>query len=123
MYTRKNFDGNSVGYCHKGNRVEIPLAGTGFEDRLTSSIAEAGKQHFKVAVSSGAGRLENKRLSFYNDVISNIVLEPYDYQINPAVTVFRDGGCTGRSARLSWVVGGAKNVYFDTDAMRDMGIN
>ena len=36
MYKDVNFGGDSVRYCHNGDRVEIPLAGTGFDEKISS---------------------------------------------------------------------------------------
>ena len=32
----------------------------------------------KIAVATGAGRIDNTVLAYFNDLITNIVLEPYD---------------------------------------------
>ena len=79
-------------------------------------------------VISGAGKIANPVLQYYDDIISNIVLEPYDAETEGAVTVFLELGCQGRSARLKYedpvsasTVSGEFS-YFSADIVKDLGV-
>ena len=90
--------------CHIGISTEIALKGTNWDNQITSFKCGAGVKYelwrgnidnedSKITQITGAGEINNPVLSRYNDLISNIVLEPYDVKVNPAVTIFNRPGC------------------------------
>ena len=116
FFVGRDYTDRALQCCHNGGSTEIALAGTNWDDRFTSFQCGAAVKyelwrnhidqvHSKTVVTTGAGPINNSVLARYNDLITNIVLEPYDDVEAPAVTAFREQGCVGRSARLDF--GGA----------------
>ena len=99
FYRGRDYEDRALQCCHNGDSLEIALNDTIWDNQITSFKCGAAVKyelwrgnidqvHSKVVVITGAGKINNAVLTDYNELISNIVLEPYDDVTAPAVTAF-----------------------------------